>query len=948
MESERRPCALREGIPHRSGQSEKGIVVRKEVLLALSVLAGCTEAAQPAAPIAASPLAPRSASSILWQEVPKVLLPGRAQVVTVSGVPEGVDLVHLVASRGAGATCPDFRAACLGISGTPALVVPARVNAGTARFTVRAPAELVGQVLNLQVAGPEAAVDSNPIRLRVVSPQGDEDGDTLDNLSELELHTNPLAADSDGDRFDDALELTMNMDPLSCEDPDADEDEDGLNDCDEQVYGTRVDIADTDGDGFTDGEEIDNGFSPVNNNFKFNPRIADTPRIEITLASAPSLALLYESSSGSEDSFEVERSESSSESVTQSEGASNSLAIEFTATAGGSVTVGAEAGFPELFGASAEASVYAEASLSTSTETAMTWSLEQSVEHSEGFSAAKAQATSQGTTLTGGVIGILANVCNTGDIAYTLENMAITAYMTTPGNQRILSPVGNLSFDTTQTGFPAFSYGPNQCGGPFAFINDGLDLDTIQTLLQDSSSLNVSISAYELTDEYDRPFAHHQTQVFARTATIIVDYEGEDAQRPSERYQVATNTDPATLRVSAAEALEDTMRLDIALDSNGRLHRVRTVADNEERNGYWTVVHLSTDGFLDSADLYRPEDDYDLRDLELKSGDTLHLVYVEDPDGDGLGGRLERASGTDFFDADTDGDGLPDGDEVYIHKSSPLKVDTDEDGWTDDKEVNDLQTDPANPDNDGDGYARWEDCNDRNPQSTPLYLHVFQGDVTWDDSDWCALGYGAISGGLTATPATTLSDLSCLCEVHGGIQVENTTLEDLTALSSLRSASNLFISHNASLMSLAGIEKFAWPAATVVIRNNDSLESLAGLERPAHLFYLHVEDNDNLTSLAGASNLTSVKNLSILRNDSLSTLSGLESLRRIDLMLNIRANNSLVDLSALEGLQRDNETGFLAEFTIANNMSLGDAAAWALVDAIGEDNISGAIDIRGN
>ena len=49
------------------------------------------------------------------------------------------------------------------------------------------------------------------------------------------------------------------------------------------------------------------------------------------------------------------------------------------------------------------------------------------------------------------------------------------------------------------------------------------------------------------------------------------------------------------------------------------------------------------------------------------------------------------------MDADTDGDGLNDGDELFNYGSSPLLEDTDGDGFSDAMEVNTIGSDPGDP-----------------------------------------------------------------------------------------------------------------------------------------------------------------------------------------------------------------------------------------------------------
>ena len=79
-----------------------------------------------------------------------------------------------------------------------------------------------------------------------------------------------------------------------------------------------------------------------------------------------------------------------------------------------------------------------------------------------------------------------------------------------------------------------------------------------------------------------------------------------------------------------------------------------------------------------------------------------------DLDGDGLSSEAERAAGTHAGQTDTDADGLPDGDEVLLHGTDPLRADADNDGLTDGAEIA-AGTDPARFDTDDDGLPDgWE------------------------------------------------------------------------------------------------------------------------------------------------------------------------------------------------------------------------------------------------
>ena len=75
--------------------------------------------------------------------------------------------------------------------------------------------------------------------------------------------------------------------------------------------------------------------------------------------------------------------------------------------------------------------------------------------------------------------------------------------------------------------------------------------------------------------------------------------------------------------------------------------------------------------------------------LRRGSGETRvyeSLVYI-DEDGDGLDREMEAQLGTSDNNADSDGDGLSDYDEVFIYGTNPMNADTDGDGMKDGWEV---------------------------------------------------------------------------------------------------------------------------------------------------------------------------------------------------------------------------------------------------------------------
>ncbi|MDJ0911298.1 MAG: S8 family serine peptidase [Woeseiaceae bacterium] len=82
-----------------------------------------------------------------------------------------------------------------------------------------------------------------------------------------------------------------------------------------------------------------------------------------------------------------------------------------------------------------------------------------------------------------------------------------------------------------------------------------------------------------------------------------------------------------------------------------------------------------------------------------------------DLDGDGLDNLTEYVNRTDPNTADTDGDGLSDGEEVNTYASNPRDPDTDADGIDDFDEVTTYGTNPNAADTDGDGLSDFDEIN---------------------------------------------------------------------------------------------------------------------------------------------------------------------------------------------------------------------------------------------
>lgn len=89
--------------------------------------------------------------------------------------------------------------------------------------------------------------------------------------------------------------------------------------------------------------------------------------------------------------------------------------------------------------------------------------------------------------------------------------------------------------------------------------------------------------------------------------------------------------------------------------------------------------------------------------LLVGSGGVVAGTNVVALDGDTVPAIEELSQGTSPFDADTDADGLGDGEELNEYGTDPTTSDTDDDRLNDGEEINEYDTDPLRPDTDSDG-----------------------------------------------------------------------------------------------------------------------------------------------------------------------------------------------------------------------------------------------------
>jgi len=131
------------------------------------------------------------------------------------------------------------------------------------------------------------------------------------------------------------------------------------------------------------------------------------------------------------------------------------------------------------------------------------------------------------------------------------------------------------------------------------------------------------------------------------------------------------------------------------------------LTDNLVLNGKGTYRLTGTPYLDDYAG--KNNDGKDDSFLTFGLGLSYYILGNIDYDNDGLSNSEEKELGTNPKNADTDGDGLTDFEEVKQYRTNPKDIDTDKDGLTDSEEIRKYKTNPLKKDTDSDNLNDGEE-----------------------------------------------------------------------------------------------------------------------------------------------------------------------------------------------------------------------------------------------
>ena len=495
-------------------------------------------------------------------------------------------------------------------------------------------------------------------------------------------------------------------------DSEKDTDGDGLTDLEEiYKYDTNPNSNDTDGDGWSDGEELADGMYSPTNPTKFNPRIADVPSLRVTLKKSPSISLNVTTSTGKTESETVtngsEVSKTNSTSYEQTRSADIMHAWEVSTTQGWELGTESNAVLAKWVG-----SVTVGYNGSYTSSTGMTWGSSEEKSVTESYEKAIAKEKSEGSEVSGATLCMQVELKNTSDIAFTIEALKLSASTFDIKDTATLKILADLEREggwSEVTLKPGASVEANFC-------NKEMKVEQIEDFIYNANSIVLGSSSPKITmDGGSNDFTTAYTKVAAKTTDITIDYGPGSTGNTSVRYQVATNyrynldhkgTDDMYAQTSIADLLRNAhvnfKQDSVEGPSKKKLYGLASIDGykfNLADSAMWYVtVQRAADikKGLNTMESYAfVHGSYDLEKVFVGAGDAVHILYSKDQDHDGVPLPKEHLFGTDDKKVDSDGDGLPDYDEIN--------------GWTKGESKTKIYTNPANADTDGDGLNDLED-----------------------------------------------------------------------------------------------------------------------------------------------------------------------------------------------------------------------------------------------
>ncbi|WP_282450510.1 hypothetical protein [Marinobacter xestospongiae] len=504
-----------------------------------------------------------------------------------------------------------------------------------------------------------------------------------------------------------------------------DSDADGLSDCDEFEKGTNPWLADTDGDGKNDLIEV-NLYSQ-SSGIRNNPLIANTPELGVQIVTKPKATIHYSQGQSVSTGESTSQETAFSASQTRTTGSERSIEYANSETLAHAHSIDVGLSFKASIIPSTEVTISnsfsRELNHTTTEGAAFSYSAAQSTENSASYQQAVDRSQQSNVDMTSAELQVGLRLKNLSFTDYSVADLVLSAYWIDPANPHRLETIGNLTFDNAAD--KGITMIGNSTSELLIFSITDLPLDKALRIMRRSEQIMVRPASYALRVADGSNALLGDEDVAERTARVEMDFGAGGFGTINKRVAVNRGVTDFT---SAYDILHQVFGMPFEqgrrswANSNGLnaptvesahgLVALNGLDMNSDLGSYWQVSHerLTGNGYgqREVINYNLLESGYDLRDIEVHTGDVLVFSYVTDTDRDGLTNQVEANIGTSSTDIDSDGDGISDGLEVtgwyystepdghcygkaevpdYRIFSDPLLADSDDDGINDGDEV---------------------------------------------------------------------------------------------------------------------------------------------------------------------------------------------------------------------------------------------------------------------
>lgn len=483
---------------------------------------------------------------------------------------------------------------------------------------------------------------------------------------------------------------------------------------------------DTDGDGWDDRTEL---LMRSESTAAFNPLIADLPKLQVLIDSAPYFTYNYTMTNGKTQSDSITRTETGT--IGHSSNATNTNAYA------SSYGVALKFGYKYTWASKGTSHEY-----SGGLDLTRGWTFTDTYSFSKGESDSYAKAvangrvntTNESRTVTGGNVKVALKFANPGDLAYTINSVAVETFRKQTGvlaSTPYIVPLGALKAGSST----AMTLQPHSESGS---INYEMNLSNQQfeDLMRNTSALEIRVAGYSITMKDNQQktcdFTSEYTNSRQLTSLINLDY-GPTGGRKPDAYYVATKIKPKVESTSSSVKLdvyEDVYLKDLLTIclgeknfeiENGVLKSVYGLKNAAtKKGGSWFVDYVRQENGIDTRYICGPDSDADknLDDdgFKISAKSVVNIFYDIDEDSDNVPLRVENEFGSSDKKADSDEDGISDYDEISGWVPAEKGKPGVNPGQFIDKKV---RTRPNSNDTDGDG---WYDRYDPDP-TTPRKLN---------------------------------------------------------------------------------------------------------------------------------------------------------------------------------------------------------------------------------